>query len=80
MLVGKRYKVESDSQNVTLYERGTAKEGDTYWRPIAYFSTVKQALEGLVNLEVNEAGLKDLETVAKRQDEVIGMVKALKLP
>ena len=80
MLIGERYKVESDSLNVTLYRRGTSKKGGTYWRPIAYFATIKNALEHLINLEVNETGLKDLESVVKRQDEIIGMIKGLKIP
>jgi len=79
MLIGKKYKIESDTYNVTLYEKGVSKvRGNTYWRPIAYFATVKNALEYLINLEVNQTGLKDLKTVSKKIDELIGLVRGLK--
>ena len=71
MLIGDRYKIESDSLNITLYRKGTSKvNGNNYWRPISYFSTVGNALEGLVDLEVAETGLKDLRTVVEKQKEL----------
>jgi len=39
MLINDRYKIESDSLNVTLYQKGISKpNGNVYWRPIAYFN------------------------------------------
>ena len=78
MLIGDRYKVESDSLNITLYKKGISKtNGNTYWRPIAYFTTVENALVHLVDLEVAETGLKDFRTVVERQKELYQLVRGL---
>jgi hypothetical protein len=80
MLVGKKYKVESDTMNVILYEKEiTIKNGDIHWRPMAYFSNIKYALRYLVNLELKTTGLKDLETVNRKQDEILALINNLKL-
>jgi len=77
MLIGNRYKIESDSLNVTLYEVAKSKTAVTRWRAIAFFSSFKNALEYLVDLGVMETGLKDLRTVVKKQDELYSLVKQL---
>ncbi len=77
MLIGDRYKVESDSLNVTLYEKAKSKTAATNWRPIAYFSSIKSALEHLVDLEVMETGLTDLKTVVEKQNELYALVNSL---
>ena len=78
MLIGDSYKIESDSLNVTLYEKKLSKNTrKVYWRPFAYFSTVKNALAHLVELGVNSTSLKDLKTVVEKQDELLALVKAL---
>jgi hypothetical protein len=79
MLIGKKYKVESDAMNVILYEKEIAKkDGDIRWRPMAYFSSIKYALRYLVNLELKATGLKDLETVNKKQEEILALINSLK--
>ena len=82
MLIGHDYKIESDSLNVTLYQRQTSKKsGKEYWKSIGSFSNPKEALYFLSNLKVKESGMKDLETVVKRQDEIKKMILSLtKLP
>lgn len=78
MLIGDRYKIESDSLNITLYRKGTSKvNGNNYWRPVAYFSTVGNALEHLVDLEVAETGLKDLRAVLEKQKELDQLIRGL---
>ncbi len=78
MLIGDRYKVESNALNITLYQKGISKtNGNTYWRPIAYFATVENALVHLVDLEVAETGLKDFRTVVKRQKELYQLARGL---
>jgi hypothetical protein len=80
MLIGDNYKIESDNLNVTLYEKKLSKNTrKVYWRPFAYFSTVKNALAYFIELSVNETGLKDLKTVVKKQDELLALVKALEI-
>ena len=58
MLIGDKYKIESDSLNVTLYKPVKVKKSDSIrWQPIAYFSSFENALKHLVDLEVMETGL-----------------------
>ena len=79
MLIGDKYKIESDSLNVTLYHKGTSKtNSNIYWRPIAFFSSVGNALNHLVDLEVAETGLKEFRVVVERQKELYKLIKGLK--
>ena len=81
MLVGDKYKVESDGLNVTVFEKAKPKKpGTVNWRAVAYLSTLKNALEYLVDLEVLKTGLKDFSTVVKKQDELYRLIASLKLP
>lgn len=75
MLIGKNWKVEADSLNVILSQRKVRKRKDdkpTYedWEAIGYYSTVANALKDLVNYEVRATGLKDLQTVVNKIDEL----------
>jgi hypothetical protein len=90
MLIGKDYKIESGTLNITLFKRATITGtgrgkrgmravGETYWRPIAYFSNPQNALDYLVNNEVCDTGLKDLETVVKKIKELHELIVSLPL-
>ncbi len=80
MLVGNKYKIETDALNVTLFQRGNIKTGGkVYWRPIAFFSSFENALDRLVDLEVMETGLKDFLAVVKKQKELYQLIKSLQL-
>ncbi len=80
MLIGKEYRIESDSMNITLYERKINKKTrEEYWYALGYFATVQGALHELVNLKVRETGLKDLKTVVKKQDELYHLIESLNL-
>ncbi len=79
MLVGKNYKIESDSFNVTLYKSVKVKKtGGIRWQPIAYFSNVENALKHLVDIEVMETGLKDFRAVVEKQRELHQLINSLK--
>ena len=53
MDIGKKYKIEGDSYNYTLSKRQVNKKtGEEYWPQIAYFSSMANALDYLVDLEV----------------------------
>lgn len=79
MLIGNKYKLESDALNVTLYQKNTSKNTNgVYWRPIAYFSGLIAALEFLIKFEVMETGLKDLKTVVAKQKELLALINDLK--
>jgi len=81
MLIGKDYKIESDNLNVTLYrkvkEKGKRNPVSKQWTAIAYFSNIGNALDYLINLELNETELKDFNQVVERQNELHDLVKSL---
>jgi len=81
MLIGDKYKIESDSLNIIFFRRTKSKKnGSDRWRAEAYFATVKNALTYLVDMEVRETGLQDLKQVTKKQDELYALIKSLNLP
>lgn len=79
MLIGDSYKIESDSLNVTLYKPVKVKKTNGIrWQPIAYFSTVENALKHLVDLEIMVTGLKDYRAVVEKQKELYKLINGLK--
>lgn len=80
MLIGEKYKIESDSLNITLYKAVNVKKtGGIRWQPIAYFSSFENALKHLVDLEVMEIGLKDFRVVVEKQKELYQLIRNLKV-
>ena len=80
MLVGDKYKIESDSMNVTVYEKvKVIKTGSFRWQPIAYFSSFKNALKYIADLEVMKTGLEDFQVVVEKQDEIYRLISSLKM-
>ncbi len=80
MLIGDKHKIETDSlNNVTLYKPVKVKTGGIRWQPIAYFSSLSNALDHLVDLEVAETGLKDYRAVVEKQKELYQLIRSLKL-
>lgn len=89
MLIGNKYKIESDELNIILYKKrvitGTGKGhpatkpiGSEYWEAIGYYSSLKNALKGLVDFGVRETKLKDLKVIIARQDELHALIDNLK--
>jgi len=80
MLIGDKYKIESDSFNVSLYKSVNVKKTrGIRWQPIAYFANVTNALDHLVDLEIMETGLKDFRVVVEKQEELYQLIRSLKL-
>ena len=80
MLVGMEYKVESDSLNVTLYERRLTKEVQKeYWVAINHFSRFGNALKALVDMKVKGTKLEDFRAVCEKQDELYKLIDGLKV-
>ncbi len=79
MLIGNNWKIEADTDNVTLSRRSVAKVGKRAgletWKPEGYFSTLQNALRFLVDLEVKETHLTDLRTVIAKQEELYKLIK-----
>ena len=89
MLIGEKYKIESDTLNVTLFEkrfitgtgrgRPTTKEvGEMYWNPLAYFSSPHNALQYLVKNEIMGDGMSDFQTVCRKLDELTRLINTLR--
>ena len=80
MLVGEKYKIESDGLNVTLYKPVNVKStGGIRWQPTAFFYSFQNALDYLVDMEVLETGLKDFRSVVEKQAELYQFIKSLKV-
>jgi len=69
MLINADYKLESDSLQFILYKKVSGKKGDT-WKTVGYYATIAGALESLVMKEVYGTGVKDLQTVQAKIDEL----------
>ena len=80
MMIGEKYKIESDSLNVTLYRaaKNPRKPGVKTWDAIAYFSNPHNALQYLVELEVMDTGMANLKTVCQKIDELYRLINTLK--
>ena len=79
MEINKKYKIESDGLNVTLYATVNVKKtGGIRWQPVAYFSSFENALHHLVDLEVKGTELKDFRSVVEKQNELYQLIKGLK--
>ena len=84
-----KYRLATDRLNVILQERmvvtgnsrgrQTKKEniGKIRYSNIAYVSDPHYALIYILKHELLKTGLKDLETISKRYDEIEAMIKAI---
>ena len=76
MLVGKDWKIETDSLNVILYRRKvsdpnshlTKVVGVERWVVSGYYSSVKSALHGMVEQGIRDADLVDLRVLDAKID------------
>lgn len=82
MLIGDKYKVISDSMNITLIELKQAKKqnGAEYLREeiLGYYATIPNALKAMVNRDIQGMGLEDLKAIAKRQGELYILIASLR--
>jgi len=74
MLIGDKYKIESDDMQYIISIIRTAKsgklEGVSSWRVEAYFKTLPEAIKWLVDREIRGTGLVDLLEVNKKIEEL----------
>ena len=77
MLINDNWKIESDSLNVTIYHRAKGKKA---WKPAGYFRTIKDALNELIDQEIKGTGLKDLETVVSKINDLQTLLERLPEP
>jgi len=82
--INENWKIESDADNVTLLQRRITQPKDTNqaprtsWKP-GYYGNVQQALKGLVTNELNATGLKSIEVIVKKQDEIFKLIDSIKI-
>jgi len=82
MLIGKKYKIESDPMNIILSKKSklTNKQtGEPYevWQSVGYYSSIASALKELVNLKVRETHLKDMNTIQSQIKELHTLIEQL---
>lgn len=78
MLIGEKWKIESDTLNVTISRRIKSKKGKAdSWRPECYVSTLRHALDWLVDQDVRDTHLADLKTIVAKQDELYALIKTV---
>ena len=71
LAIGQDWRVGADTLNIILYRRQVNKKtGKEYWRAHSYYSTVANALVGLVNRGVRDSELADLKTVCDKIDQL----------
>lgn len=84
MILNDKYKLGADEFNVILYERrimekGKAKKKEDenieiekveVWKPVAFYASVEQALNGVINREINGTGLESLKLVVDKINEL----------
>lgn len=74
MLIGDKYKVESDELQYTISTNYTPKsgknEGQELWKNVAYFKTLPEAIKWLVDREIRGTGFIDLLEVNKKIEEL----------
>ncbi len=82
VLIGKKYKLESDSLNVILSKKVTrTRKADKTkyedWEHVGYYSTVSAALHGMVDFEIRETSLKEFKIVVQKQEELHNLISSL---
>lgn len=90
MIIG-NYKIESDALNVTLFKRTIVKEkkggkgkkpkleniGTERWVILGYYATLPGALQGLVNYGLNESGMKTVELLLAKMNELLAAINSI---
>ena len=79
MEINNRYRIESDSLNITLLERSKNKDGgesDNYTAEGHFFS-VGEALKYLVTNEIKGTGMKDFKIIAAKIEELEELIDKL---
>jgi len=91
MLLGKNYKIESDDLQVTLFERKVRSGkpsrfgrkvkpeniGKEYWIPLGYYSNIRNALRGFINMELLKTGLKDVGIILDKIEELYKLIESI---
>lgn len=82
MRINDKYKVEAiDERNIALIKIHVAQsgkqEGQEIEKIVGYYSDVKSALKSMCKKEILGTGLKDLETVMVKIEELYNLIESL---
>ena len=81
MMINNDYRIESDELNVILSRRmvGKDREGNERitWKNIGFFPTIKDTLQYLAKREILGTGLKDVETINKKIQDLYSYIENL---
>ena len=79
MKINNNYKIESDELNVIVKEKFIPQKGKKagipQWRPVSFHATVEQALNSIVDKEINGTGLEDFKTVVNKVKELRALLR-----
>ena len=76
MRINKKYSIESDVLNVTVYEHSVVKEkesknfGEEVKKAVGYLTTIDQAFKFLIDREVKGTGMEDFNTIMNKIAEL----------
>ncbi|WP_294172661.1 hypothetical protein [uncultured Clostridium sp.] len=76
MRINKKYSIESDVLNVTVYEHSVVKEkesknfGKEVKKAVGYLTTIDQAFKFLIDREVKGTGMEDFNTIMNKIAEL----------
>jgi hypothetical protein len=68
--VGRDWKVGGDEMNVILFRRRSGKGGKETWATFGYYSTLGNALVGLLRQSVRDSELASLQAVQAKIEQV----------
>ncbi len=85
MKINNDWKLETVPMNIVLLKRSRvkAKQGKPAhdsWGVKGYYSSVKNALKGLVGFEVADTELKDLKVIVDKIEELYVLINNLSIP
>ncbi len=65
MDINNKYRVIGETNNIVVQEKShNSVQHKDFWTNVGYFATVGNALNYLIDLEIEKSELKDLQTVA----------------
>ncbi|MDU2291926.1 MAG: hypothetical protein E7D69_17995 [Clostridium celatum] len=76
MRINKKYSIESDEMNVTVYEHSIVKEkesknfGKETKKAVGYLTTIEQAFKFLIDREIKGSGMSDFKTIMNKISEL----------
>lgn len=83
MQINDNYKIEADELNVVLIRRRVGQEGKSMgveiWEPVAYHTSLKNALKDFARREVHSTELTSLTIIVQKMDEIEKAIDKLEI-